>query len=206
MHFSVDQRNDHFFRDWPPKPEENGDDCEIVQRDPRLFPIRTPQPPRRPPLNNSIFNLDQETTFERSSSARLKANGNQRDESMKRLLEWKQRMLQSPLSRMENKARKEQKSKKFSISGKTSRAQTPVSSTQSPVIVHQRVTRKTSNGSRHSRARSLSRLSNRLSTSSSDEGKLAFHYVVSNNRCTFLFISSDLFYSRLSCITNDVGK
>ena len=107
---------------------------------------------------------------------------------------------------MENKARKEQKSKKFSISGKTSRAQTPVSSTQSPVIVHQRVTRKTSNGSRHSRARSLSRLSNRLSTSSSDEGKLAFHYVVSNNRCTFLFISSDLFYSRLSCITNDVGK
>ena len=73
-----------------------------------------------------------------------------RDESMKRLNEWKQRMLQSPLTR------------------KSSRAQTPVS----PKLVHSKVTRKGSNASKTSRTRSLSRLSNRLSsTSSSDEGK-----------------------------------
>ena len=57
--------------------------------------------------------------FERSSSARLKSRiatpvldpmeVHKRDESMKRLNEWKQRMLQSPLTR------------------KSSRAQTPVS-------------------------------------------------------------------------------
>merc|ERR1711988_1508486 len=82
----------------------------------------------------------------------------QRDESMRRLLEWKQRMLQSPLSR------------------KGSRAQTPVgnhsSSTAdlSPKINH-RVSRKSSNASRTSRSRSLSRLSTgrMSSTSSSDE-------------------------------------
>ena len=54
---SIEGRNETFFRDWPPKPVEN--DGEIVQRDPRLFPIRTPQPPRRPQLYNSQYFLDE---------------------------------------------------------------------------------------------------------------------------------------------------
>lgn len=112
--------------------------------------------------------------FQRSNSARLRSKTptrmlfdeskrqEQRDESMRRLFEWKQRMLQSPLSR------------------KGSRAQTPVgfggnnsssgAADLSPKL-HQRVSRKTSSASRTSRTRSLSRLSNRISTSSSDEGK-----------------------------------
>ena len=70
---------------------------------------------------------------------------------MKRLNEWKQRMLQSPLTR------------------KSSRAQTPVSP---KLVQNSKVTRKGSNASKTSRTRSLSKLSNRLSsTSSSDEGK-----------------------------------
>ena len=57
--FSVDQRNETVFREWPPKPEpEPQEDPTIYQRDPRLFPIRTPQPPRRPPMHNSSINLD----------------------------------------------------------------------------------------------------------------------------------------------------
>ena len=56
---SVDQRNESVFREWPPKPEPDlHQDPPISQRDPRLFPIRTPQPPRRPPMHNSNFNLD----------------------------------------------------------------------------------------------------------------------------------------------------
>ncbi len=161
------------------------EDFSIVQRDPRLFPIRTPQPPRkpRPSLNSSTFNLvspptlghsyNEDHEFLRSGSGRMRSQtptgGNrgmqntpgydskrqeQRDESMRRLLEWKQRMLQSPLSR------------------KGSRAQTPVggvnssnSYTSTPTgeedlnspRLHQRLHRKTSNASRTSRSRSLSR-------------------------------------------------
>eukprot|EP00093_Oithona_nana_P003737 03737.XXX_155901_157350_1 [CDS] Oithona nana genome sequencing. len=55
---SIEGRNETFFRDWPPKPVENEDDG-IVQRDPRLFPIRTPQPPRRPQLYSSQYFLDE---------------------------------------------------------------------------------------------------------------------------------------------------
>ena len=55
---SIEDRNETFFRDWPPKPVENEDDG-IVQRDPRLFPIRTPQPPRRPQLYSSQYFLDE---------------------------------------------------------------------------------------------------------------------------------------------------
>lgn len=180
--YSVEQRNESYFREWPPKPVDQEE--EIVQRDPRLFPIRTPQPPRkqRPALAQSTFNLNNQwmdneewPEFQRSNSARLRSKTptrglfsdqskrqEQRDESMRRLFEWKQRMLQSPLSR------------------KGSRAQTPVmmqgnnSSSNTADLspkLHQRVARKTSSASRTSRTRSLSRLSNRLSTSSSDEGK-----------------------------------
>ena len=115
--------------------------------------------------------------FERSSSARLKSRiatpvldpmeVHKRDESMKRLNEWKQRMLQSPLTR------------------KSSRAQTPVSpkfcqDSESVRINSKVVSRKGSNASRTSRTRSLSRVSNRLScTSSSDEGK-----TISDDRLT----------------------
>ena len=55
---SIEGRNETFFRDWPPKPVENEDEG-IVQRDPRLFPIRTPQPPRRPQLYSSQYFLDE---------------------------------------------------------------------------------------------------------------------------------------------------
>ena len=183
---SIEGRNETFFRDWSPKPVENEDEG-IVQRDPRLFPIRTPQPPRRPQLYSSQYFLDEylgefqvnsyfwreiqmSTMFEfsifclfqRSSSARLRSKtpqnetlrrqqDQQRDESMRRLLEWKQRMLQSPLSRKGSSVR--------------------LDSSGSPKP-NSRVGRKTSSASRTSRARSLSRLSNRISsTSSSDEGK-----------------------------------
>ena len=169
---------------------ENEDEG-IVQRDPRLFPIRTPQPPRRPQLYSSQYFLDEylgefqvysyfwreiqmSTMFEfsifclfqRSSSARLRSKtpqnetlrrqqDQQRDESMRRLLEWKQRMLQSPLSRKGSSVR--------------------LDSSGSPKP-NSRVGRKTSSASRTSRARSLSRLSNRISsTSSSDEGKRRKH-------------------------------
>ena len=138
----------------------------------------------------------------------------QREESMKRLLEWKQRMLQSPLTRKSSR--------------NTSRAQTPtnssspapsmsntgnqqhgdhirqkvlveldrhqissakmansnntsVSSSKSPqqnisngtnsVNVSRKVSRKGSGASRSSRSRSSPRVSNRPTTSSSDEGK-----------------------------------
>ena len=178
---SIEGRNETFFRDWPPKPVENEDEG-IVQRDPRLFPIRTPQPPRRPQLYSSQYFLDEYlgefqvnynfcplclsfqyyVFFQRSSSARLRSKtpqnetlrrqqDQQRDESMRRLLEWKQRMLQSPLSRKGSSVR--------------------LDSSGSPKP-NSRVGRKTSSASRTSRARSLSRLSNRISsTSSSDEGK-----------------------------------
>ena len=131
-------------------------------------------------MYNSSFHLENSSDygdFQRSHSARLRSKTptrpitieemkkqEQRDESMRRLLEWKQRMLQSPLSR------------------KGSRAQTPVgnhSSTNtaefSPKMPHysQRVSRKSSTASRTSRTRSLSRLSNGMSsTSSSDEGRI----------------------------------
>ena len=183
---SIDQRNEAFFQDWPPRPVEQNEIS--TPRDPRLFPVtRTPQVPRK--SLNGGGNYSGEPEFqnghhlERSSSIKqnkriatpnnqligkyLICNANyfllnksfhisdptdihKRDESMKRLNEWKQRMLQSPLTR------------------KSSRAQTPVS----PKLVNSKVSRKGSNASRTSRTRSLSRLSNRLSsTSSSDEGK-----------------------------------
>ena len=193
----------------------------------------------------SDFNQDGEAgEFKRSASARLHRNkrnypdifgeqnlliaqmqtGNipedsrrkeQREESMKRLLEWKQRMLQSPLTRKSSR--------------NTSRAQTPtnssspapsmsntgggygdhirqkvlvelerhpthvpknntnsVSSNKSPnntssgnnnhVNVTRKVSRKGSGASRSSRSRSSPRVSNRHTTSSSDEGKSAYKY------------------------------
>ena len=141
---------------------ENEDEG-IVQRDPRLFPIRTPQPPRRPQLYNSQYFDEHLGEFQRSSSLRSKTPQNdskrqqdhQRDESMRRLLEWKQRMLQSPLSRKGSSVKLDSCSPKISHNS--------------------RVGRKSSSASRTSRARSLSRLSNRISsTSSSDEGKTFF--------------------------------
>ena len=159
---SIESRNETFFRDWPPKPVENEDEG-IVQRDPRLFPIRTPQPPRRPQLYNSQYFDEHLGEFQRSSSLRSKTPQNdskrqqdhQRDESMRRLLEWKQRMLQSPLSRKGSSVKLDSSSPKISHNS--------------------RVGRKSSSASRTSRARSLSRLSNRISsTSSSDEGKTFF--------------------------------
>ena len=136
----------------------------------------------------------------------------QREESMKRLLEWKQRMLQSPMIRKSSR--------------NTSRAQTPTNSSspapsmsnvgnshgdhiRQKVLVemerHQtnttkngnnsnntsansnkspqqnitnsvtrKVSRKGSGASRSSRSRSSPRVSNRPTTSSSDEGKSSF--------------------------------
>lgn len=103
---------------------------------------------------------------------------------MKRLLEWKQRMLQSPLTRKSSR--------------NTSRTQTPTNS-NSPVptndsnfrqkvlaelerqevrtsvdaggAVAKKVVRKGSGASRSSRSRSSPRIANRLTASSSDEGR-----------------------------------
>jgi hypothetical protein len=207
---SIEQRTESFYRDWPQQPQQDfsrhdQDFSRLdqdIQRDPRLFPIRTPQPPRRPTNSHggSQYNLSNDpemsqyfhdqlsntAELHRSASARLHQNQNktshdpkrsldetrrkdQRDESMKRLLEWKQRMLQSPLTR------------------KSSRAQTPTNSDYSPMpsMISQvdqqsrisklanggsKVSRKGSGSSRTSRTRSISRLSNNF-TSSSDEGK-----------------------------------
>ncbi len=165
--------------------------------------------------------LDEVGEFKRSASARLARNKrnhpeifghlgqnssglgddgrrkDQREESMKRLLEWKQRMLQSPLTRKSSR--------------NASRTQTPTNS-DSPVpsFQHQhnsldssqnnnsmtrqitrpndftkqgeaaaapgptptrRVSRKGSGASRSSRSRSSPRISNRPHTSSSDDGR-----------------------------------
>ena len=96
---------------------------------------------------------------------------------MKRLLEWKQRMLQSPLTRKSSR--------------NASRTQTPTNSS-SPVPslasesflrqkameelanergVQRRLSRKGSGASRSSRSRSSPRIAHRMHTSSSDEGK-----------------------------------
>lgn len=62
----------------------------------------------RPNMGNKSFSLSQQEQFLRSASARLSKKEDdpnhrdgerKREESMKRLLEWKQRMLQSPLTR-----------------------------------------------------------------------------------------------------------
>ena len=43
---SIDQRNEAFFQDWPPRPVEQNE--MSTPRDPRLFPVtRTPQVPRK---------------------------------------------------------------------------------------------------------------------------------------------------------------
>ena len=101
---------------------------------------------------------------------------------MKRLLEWKQRMLQSPLTRKSSRS--------------ASRTQTPTNSSSpvpsllyqndhlrgpmqqkfsdhqtNPNSVARRVSRKGSGASRTSRSRSSPRASNRPADSSSDEGK-----------------------------------
>ena len=137
--------------------------------------------------------------FKRSNSARLHRNKRnhpeifglsedkrreQREESMKRLLEWKQRMLQSPLTKKSSR--------------NASRTQTPTNS-DSPIPVFlpenirskldsvakmnngkpyqppptsetpKRVSRKGSTGSRSSRSRSSPRITSRIQASSSDE-------------------------------------
>ena len=145
--------------------------------------------------------------FKRSSSARLHRNKRnhpemfnldetkkreQREESMKRLLEWKQRMLQSPLTRkssrnasrtqtptnsdspiptmlqMENGAKPKQlEVNKVMNNG---RPQPPTSQSSSEGQ-SKRISRKGSTASRSSRSRSSPRISNRPDISSSDEGK-----------------------------------
>lgn len=145
---------------------------------------------------SGLIDEDQLGEFKRSSSARLHRNKRnhpeffnldenkrreQREESMKRLLEWKQRMLQSPLTRKSSR--------------NASRTQTPTNS-DSPIPSYvqndpsrpmksesvklmnngkpqpeKRISRKGSSSSRTSRSRSSPRVSNRPDVSSSDEGK-----------------------------------
>ena len=94
----------------------------IVVPDPSFYNQRLETvTPNRFNLNNNASAEDNNGEFKRSASARLHRNkksypegllgeepssssggkkkGEQREESMKRLLEWKQRMLQSPLTR-----------------------------------------------------------------------------------------------------------
>ena len=139
--------------------------------------------------------------FKRSNSARLHRNKRnhpeifglnedkrreQREESMKRLLEWKQRMLQSPLTRKSsrNASRTQTPTNSDSpipsflpenIKGKLDSAvakmnngrpyQQLLPTSETP----KRVSRKGSTGSRSSRSRSSPRISNRIQASSSDE-------------------------------------
>jgi hypothetical protein len=122
----------------------------------------------------------------------------QREESMKRLLEWKQRMLQSPLTRKSSR--------------NASRTQTPTNSDSpvpsltenqifrmkvleelelqegrtisegagTPGSAARRLSRKGSGASRSSRSRSSPRFVNRQTTSSSDEGRIQFNLNRSN--------------------------
>jgi hypothetical protein len=162
--------------------------------------------------------LDNAGEFKRSSSARLHRNKRnhpeifghapgsggkdeykkkeQREESMKRLLEWKQRMLQSPLTRkssrnasrtqtptnsdspipsflyqQEAQQQKQQKQQEQTIFTKNLlQTATPTSSSANETP-SKRVSRKGSTASRSSRSRSSPRIiSNRPGASSSDEG------------------------------------
>ena len=148
--------------------------------------------------------------FKRSNSARLHRNKRnnpeifglsddkrkeQREESMKRLLEWKQRMLQSPLTRKSSRnASRTQtptnsdspvpsfvpesiKSKLDSVA-KMNNGRPHQALPQAPATSEtpRRVSRKGSTGSRSSRSRSSPRISNRIQASSSDEeGKFFIH-------------------------------
>ena len=151
--------------------------------------------------------------FKRSSSARLHRNKRnhpelfhldeskkreQREESMKRLLEWKQRMLQSPLTRKSSRnASRTQtptnsdspiptmlqleqngaKPKQLEMSKvmNNGRPQPQMNSQSSSEGQNKRISRKGSTASRSSRSRSSPRISNRPEISSSDEGKLINH-------------------------------
>ena len=144
--------------------------------------------------------------FKRSNSARLHRNKRnhpeifgagedkrreQREESMKRLLEWKQRMLQSPLTRKSsrNASRTQTPTNSDSpipsfvpesIKGKLDTVAKmnngkPYQPLTGPPIgptsaeTPKRVSRKGSTGSRTSRSRSSPRITNRIQASSSDE-------------------------------------
>lgn len=159
--------------------------------------------------------LDEETIgeFKRSSSARLHRNKRnhpelfnldetkkreQREESMKRLLEWKQRMLQSPLTRkssrnasrtqtptnsdspippliqsdpMKSEIRNNHRADSIKLmnNGKP-QPMTMQQSNNASDIANKRVARKSSSASRTSKSRSSPRVSNRPDVSSSDEG------------------------------------
>ena len=171
--------------------------------------------------------------FKRSSSARLHRNKRnhpemfnldetkkreQREESMKRLLEWKQRMLQSPLTRkssrnasrtqtptnsdspiptmlqMENGAKPKQlEVNKVMNNG---RPQPPTSQSSSEGQ-SKRISRKGSTASRSSRSRSSPRISNRPDISSSDEGKprCLLGWCVCSSITIFALILVRLFHS-----------
>lgn len=133
--------------------------------------------------------------FKRSSSARLHRNKRnnpemfqmldenkkreQREESMKRLLEWKQRMLQSPLtrkssrnaSRTQTPTNSDSPIPSFLLEKKDSKMNNGRPQPQmQPIEANKRVSRKGSTASRSSRSRSSPRVSQRLDMSSSDEG------------------------------------
>eukprot|EP00094_Tigriopus_californicus_P005665 TCALIF_05460-PA protein Name:"Similar to PLEKHA5 Pleckstrin homology domain-containing family A member 5 (Homo sapiens)" AED:0.06 eAED:0.06 QI:44/1/0.71/1/0.83/1/7/0/1094 len=148
--------------------------------------------------------------FRRSASARLHRNKKnypemlnnsdlgpednkkkeQREESMKRLLEWKQRMLQSPLTRKSsrNASRTQTPTNSNSpvpslghdsqfrqkvldeLEKQSGKSSTPGNSS-SNTTSERRLSRKGSGASRSSRSRSSPRIANRPNTSSSDEGK-----------------------------------
>ncbi|XP_059080591.1 uncharacterized protein LOC131878582 isoform X2 [Tigriopus californicus] len=148
--------------------------------------------------------------FRRSASARLHRNKKnypemlnnsdlgpednkkkeQREESMKRLLEWKQRMLQSPLTRKSsrNASRTQTPTNSNSpvpslghdsqfrqkvldeLEKQSGKSSTPGNSS-SNTTSERRLSRKGSGASRSSRSRSSPRIANRPNTSSSDEDK-----------------------------------
>lgn len=178
-----------------------------TQSDPRHGPGSSRIETATPNRLSEKFDSDRsnDSDFRRSSSARLPKHktrmtqeesdegkqpqtSDQREESMKRLLEWKQRMLQSPLTRK--------------TSRNTSRTQTPTNSdspvpslhndyirqrvleelnnqpdsapNQTPKERERRLSRKGSSGSRSSRSRSSPRIaaSKGNSYSSDEEGKI----------------------------------
>lgn len=145
--------------------------------------------------------------FKRSSSARLHRNKRnhpelfapdedkrreQREESMKRLLEWKQRMLQSPLTRkssrnasrtqtptnsdspiptfLQNEAGTPRPTRSEGTPVKLMNNGRPQPSNSASDSSGKRIVRKGSTASRSSRSRSSPRISNRPGASSSDEG------------------------------------
>ena len=168
----------------------------------------------------------------------------QREESMKRLLEWKQRMLQSPLTRKSSRNTSRAQTPTNSSSpapsmsntggaygdhirqkvlvelerhpghgSKNNHSNNSVHSNKSPnnangnnhTNVTRKVSRKGSGASRSSRSRSSPRVSNRPTTSSSDEGKQIehlffhlFHQSIILFSCTSNIIYLCIFYMVIS--------